>query len=111
MTWSPETGSLDLTTLTAAYAAGTLTPNAVVDAIYDRIAARGDDHVWIHLVSREDALAAARTLKDRGYDGRTRCRVDTRPRGRSGAREISGGSGSRATWTSYCWALGRRRES
>ncbi|OLP61619.1 allophanate hydrolase [Xaviernesmea oryzae] len=70
MLWSDATGSLDLTTLSRAYKAGTLTPSRVVNAIYDRIAARGEDHVWIHLVSREDALATARALEAEGHDGR-----------------------------------------
>ncbi|WP_224702102.1 allophanate hydrolase [Devosia aquimaris] len=68
--WSPTSGSLDLTTLTEAYATGALTPTQVISAIYDRIDARGEDHVWIHLVSRADALAAAAALEAEGYDGR-----------------------------------------
>ncbi|HEY0120799.1 MAG TPA: allophanate hydrolase [Rhizobium sp.] len=68
--WSDATGSLDLVTLTAAYASGTLTPTRVVNAIYDRIEARGDDHVWIYRVPRETALGVARDLEARGYDGR-----------------------------------------
>ena len=34
----------------------------VVRAVYRRIRARGDDHVWIHLVSEADAIAAARRV-------------------------------------------------
>ncbi len=68
--WSDATGSLDLVTLTTAYSSGTLTPTRVVNAIYDRIATRGDDHVWIYLVPRETALRAAEELEARGYDGR-----------------------------------------
>ncbi|OLP54709.1 allophanate hydrolase [Rhizobium rhizosphaerae] len=68
--WSDATGSLDLTTLRRGYEDGSLTPSRVVNAIYDRIAARGDDHVWIHLVARETALEAARKLETEGYDGR-----------------------------------------
>lgn len=56
MAWSPESGSLDFATLRAAYASGGLTPQDVIHAVYDRIAARGDDRVWIHLVPREEAL-------------------------------------------------------
>ncbi|WP_158818550.1 allophanate hydrolase [Methylocapsa sp. S129] len=70
MVWSHETGSLDLSTLRDAYSKGSLKPSAVVEAIYDRIARRGEDSVWIHLVAREKALAAARTLEAAGYDGR-----------------------------------------
>jgi len=68
--WSAATGSLDLTTLSQGYASGKLSPTLVVEAIYDRIAARGDDHVWIYLVSRADALKAAAALEAEGYDGR-----------------------------------------
>ncbi|QWW71451.1 allophanate hydrolase [Rhizobium sp. WYJ-E13] len=68
--WSDTTGSLDLSTLSSAYAAGTLTPTRVINAIYDRIAARGEDHVWTYLVSRETALATAEALEAEGYDGR-----------------------------------------
>jgi allophanate hydrolase len=56
MTWSPKDGSLDFTTLRQAYASGEITPRDVVTAIYDRIASRGEDHVWIHLVPRDEAL-------------------------------------------------------
>ncbi len=58
MTWSARDGSLDFTTLRQAYASGAATPHDVISAVYDRIASRGEDHVWIHLVPREDALAA-----------------------------------------------------
>ncbi len=69
-TWSDATGSLDLTTLGKAYATGGLTPTRVVNAIYDRIEARGDDHVWTYLVSRATALKAAAELEAAGHDGR-----------------------------------------
>ncbi len=68
--WSPHTGSLDFTTLHRAYAAGGLTPSQVIDAVYDRIAARGDDPAWITLAPRAAALAAARALEQRGDRGR-----------------------------------------
>jgi allophanate hydrolase len=58
VTWSARDGSLDFTTLRRAYASGAATPRDVISAVYDRIASRGEDHVWIHLVPREDALAA-----------------------------------------------------
>jgi allophanate hydrolase len=63
--WSPVTGSLDFITLHRAYAEGTITPSAVIDAVYDRIATRGDDPAWITLVPRATALAAARALEQR----------------------------------------------
>ncbi len=57
--------SLDINTLHRGYRDGTLTPEAVVTEVYRRIAARGDDHVWLHLVPEVDALAAARDLQAR----------------------------------------------
>lgn len=65
-TWSPASGSLDIATLGRHYRDGSLTPSAVVDAVYDRIAARGDDHVWIHLAPKADLLAAAARLEAAG---------------------------------------------
>jgi hypothetical protein len=47
MRWS---GSLDLPTLRAAYAARAVSPEEVVGTIHDRIAAAGRTHAWIHLV-------------------------------------------------------------
>lgn len=66
MPWAPETGSLDFRTLHAAYREGSLTPAAVVDAVYGRIAARGPDPAWTSLVPREGALAAAEAVARRG---------------------------------------------
>jgi allophanate hydrolase len=68
--WLASTGSLDFHTLSQGYASGRLTPSKVVEAIYERIEARGEDHVWIHLVSRLHALQAAHALEAGGYDGR-----------------------------------------
>ncbi len=64
--WSPETGSLDLKTLGHLYRSGALTPTAVVDAVYDRIARRGDDHVWIYLAPRAQLLSEAAALEAAG---------------------------------------------
>jgi allophanate hydrolase len=49
--------SLDIATLTQAYATGTLTPEAVLTCIYNRIAVEGERPVWISVVSRADAMA------------------------------------------------------
>src|SRR5258708_26692217 len=62
MAWSPDTGSLDRTTLRAAYAAGTLDPVAVAEAVLARIAQRGDDHVWISRYDDATILAQARRI-------------------------------------------------
>jgi allophanate hydrolase len=65
MSWEEMTGSLDFGSLRKCYAAAALKPEDVVHAIYRRIEARGDDHVWIHLVPREEALAAAGKVASR----------------------------------------------
>ena len=62
MAWDELTGSLDFTTLRALYAARELRPEDVVRAVYRRIAARGQDHVWIHLVPEAEAVAAAQRM-------------------------------------------------
>ena len=62
MAWDELTGSLDFVTLRALYASGELRPEDVVRAVYRRIAARGQDHVWIHLVPEADAVAAAQRV-------------------------------------------------
>jgi allophanate hydrolase len=62
MTWDELKGSLDFTSLHFHYAKGSLEPQDVVRAVYRRIAARGEDHVWIHLVPEDEALAAARRV-------------------------------------------------
>lgn len=66
MSWSKETGSLDFRTLHDAYRAGTLKPADVIEAVYGRIAARGDDPAWTTLFPKEEALAAAAALEASG---------------------------------------------
>ncbi|HEX2855501.1 MAG TPA: allophanate hydrolase [Opitutaceae bacterium] len=58
--------SLDLETLRASYAGGTLTPTALVDEICRRIDAHGDPAVWIHRLSRDELLVHARRVEARG---------------------------------------------
>ncbi len=53
--------SLDFATLRSAYSNGR-DPRDTVAAVYDRIAARGADPTWLHIVPREQALAAAASL-------------------------------------------------
>lgn len=55
--------SLDINTLHAGYRNGTLTPSVVIEAVYRRIDARGDDKVWLTRVPRETALSHARRLE------------------------------------------------
>jgi allophanate hydrolase len=45
----------------------------MVRAVYRRIRARDDDHVWIHLVSEADAIAAARRVARQCCRHRPRC--------------------------------------
>lgn len=55
---------LQIHALRGGYAQGSLDPEAVIETVYDRIEACPDKAVWISLVSREDALAAIRALKE-----------------------------------------------
>jgi len=48
-----------------AYAQGSVDPEAVIETIYDRIEACSDKAIWISLVPRADALAAARALAEK----------------------------------------------
>ena len=54
--------SLRAGALSELYKTGSAKPAEVVAEIYARVAARGDDHVWIYLVPQQDALERARTL-------------------------------------------------
>jgi allophanate hydrolase len=63
--WDLLTGSLERATLHRLYRSGALRPETVIDAVYRRIAARGDDHVWISLLPRQAALAWAAQLHAR----------------------------------------------
>jgi len=67
MNWSPESGSLRIAALRSLYRARQLTPTRLVEAIYHRIQAAGQDNVWIHLVPLGEALrhAAAMESADR----------------------------------------------
>ena len=55
--------SLDLAALAVGYRSAGLTPTAVVIGILERIAGRGDDKVWIHLLPRDELLAIAKGLE------------------------------------------------
>jgi allophanate hydrolase len=54
-----------LAELRRAYASGALSPADVVETVLDRIAARGDDHVWITTVPPDELRAAAAALARR----------------------------------------------
>lgn len=55
--------TLEITLLRCGYRTGDFTPAEVIREIYRRIRERGEDHVWIHLVSEEEALAAAEAAR------------------------------------------------
>jgi allophanate hydrolase len=55
--------NLDIASLLTAYGSNQLQPTKVVQEIYRRIAARGNDAVWIHLVPEEDAILQAKILE------------------------------------------------
>ena len=61
--------SLDFHTLRARYAAATLTPSALVEQLADSWQASLAKHVWIHLESKANLLAAARVLEQRQAAG------------------------------------------
>ena len=58
--------SLDLTTLRNAYAAGTLTPTALVEELCQRLDASKDPAVWIHRLPRKAMLSYAQNIEARG---------------------------------------------
>ena len=61
--------SLDLEALSSRYRAGDLRPRQLVEDLLQRIERRGDDKVWIHRVPREELLARAAELEQRGRGG------------------------------------------
>jgi allophanate hydrolase len=65
----PAEDSLDLRSLGERLRSGNLRPREVVAGVLERIAARGDDKVWIHLAKREVLAAQAEVLERRGPEG------------------------------------------
>jgi len=61
---------LDLARLRTRTADGSLTPTQLVEGVLARIAARGDDHVWISLVPAEKLRAMAAALEKAGPAGK-----------------------------------------
>jgi allophanate hydrolase len=59
----PAQENLDLASLSGRYRTGALTPLQLVDEILARIEARGEDHVWIRRLSREELVAHVRRLQ------------------------------------------------
>lgn len=62
--------SLNLGALASRYTEGSLTPTALVEGILERIAARGNDKVWIHVLPHRDLMAIARGLEKSGPAGK-----------------------------------------
>ncbi len=60
--------ALDIARLLAAYDAGETTPNAVIEEVLARIAALGDDAIWISRRPDADLLIEAERLTDRFAD-------------------------------------------
>lgn len=60
--------SLDFASLSSLYRTGELLPTDVISHVFDRIAERGNDGVWINVASRTDALSRAVELeRDRDW--------------------------------------------
>ncbi|MHC0066426.1 amidase family protein [Nostoc sp. UIC 10890] len=60
--------SLDIASLLTAYRTAQLQPTDVIESVYRRIAARGNDAVWIHLLPQAKAIAQAQSLAGRNFD-------------------------------------------
>ncbi|KAI1074721.1 putative glutamyl-tRNA amidotransferase subunit A [Whalleya microplaca] len=60
---------LSIAKLLAGYKTGSVTPEAVVNEVYDRIEAYHDKAVWISLVSRETSIAYAKQLGEKYTPG------------------------------------------
>ncbi len=65
---APGADEMRFSRLKAAYSSGERTPADVVHEVYLRIAARGEDGVWIHLESEDKLLARAQELEARRAD-------------------------------------------
>jgi allophanate hydrolase len=69
MAWSPETGSLEIAQLEQHFAARTLTPSRLIEALQGRLAQTRAANVWITLADRADLMARARALEQAGPAG------------------------------------------
>jgi allophanate hydrolase len=63
------TDSLDIATLGAGLRAGNRRPAQIVEAVLERIRARGEDRVWIHLLPQAELEARAAELERMGPQG------------------------------------------
>lgn len=64
-----NTDSLDIATLGARFRAGELRPAQVVEGVFGRIRARGDEPLWIHLLPQAEVAARAAQLERKGPKG------------------------------------------
>ncbi len=69
MSQSERDLSLDFHSLSTRYTAASLTPTALVERLADAWQASLAKHVWIHLASKAELLAAARVLEQRKAAG------------------------------------------
>lgn len=60
--------SLDIASLLKAYRTSQLQPTDVIQEVHRRIAARGNDAVWIHLLPQAQAIAQAQVLAGSNLD-------------------------------------------
>ena len=60
--------ALDVTSLRRRYASGDLRPSQTVAGLLERIARRGDDKVWLHLLPRAELEARAAALESRAME-------------------------------------------
>ncbi len=65
---APGVEEMKFSRLRQAYSSGEQTPSDVVHEVYRRIAARGEDGVWIRVESERDLLARAEELEARKAD-------------------------------------------
>jgi allophanate hydrolase len=63
MNLSIDQAPLDISWLRSAYADGATTPTQIVEEVYSRLGAHGALSIWIHLVSKADALRRAEDLE------------------------------------------------
>src|SRR5262245_34043837 len=62
MKWTATDGSLDVRSLQRAYQSRELTPEALIEALYDRIEKEEHPNAWIYRVPRAEARERARAL-------------------------------------------------
>jgi allophanate hydrolase len=67
---SSAPASLDIATLTSNYRSSSCRPGDVVELVLERIAARGDDKVWIHRLPADEIRRAAKAVQAAGPEGK-----------------------------------------